>query len=147
MKLNRLKRKRRDTRLKHEESLSQIALIAWFKLRYPTLEGLLVGYPAGVYLGIKQRVRMKAMGLTPGFPDLMLLFPKIIRDELFPNECCYKYRATFIPGMFIEMKSAKGKVSKVQKEYHKKLADQGYTIVIPYSFEEAKDEIKKYLEE
>lgn len=131
--------------MKHEESLSQIALIAWFKLRYPTLEGLLVGYPAGVYLGIKQRVRMKAMGLTPGFPDLMLLVPRYF--EIYHPGSTPKVERHYKPGLFIEMKSEKGKVSKVQKEYHKKLADQGYTIVIPYSFEEAKDEIKKYLEE
>jgi len=138
--------------LKHEESLSQIALLKWFKLRYPALEGLLVGYPAGVYLGMTQRVRMKAMGLTPGFPDLMLLFPKkrerILASHLCGEDSPYKTRVTtYTPGLFIEMKSKKGKVSKVQKEYHKKLSDQGYTIVISYSFEEGKEEIKKYLEE
>ena len=131
--------------MKHEESLSQIALLKWFQLRYPTLEGLLVGYPAGVYLGITQRIRMKAMGLTPGFPDLMLLVPRYY--EIYHPGSPPKVERHFIPGMFIEMKSAKGKVSKIQKEYHEKLRSQNYTIVIPYSFEEGQKEIKKYLEE
>jgi hypothetical protein len=134
----------KGVRMKHEESLSQIALLEWFKLRYPTLGGLLVGYPAGVYLGITQRVRMKAMGLTPGFPDLMLLVPKVF--EIYHPGSPPKRERHFIPGMFIEMKSAKGKLSKVQKEYHEKLRVWNYTIVIAYSFEEAQEEIKKYLE-
>lgn len=131
--------------MKHEESLSQIALLQWFKLRYPTLGGLLVGYPAGVYLGVTQRVRMKAMGLTPGFPDLMLLVTRSF--EIYHPGSPPKRERYYKPGLFIEMKSEKGKVSKIQKEYHKKLADQGYTIVIPYSFEEAKESIKSYLED
>lgn len=138
--------------MKHEESLSQIALLQWFKLRYPTLGGLLVGYPAGVYLGMTQRVRMKAMGLTPGFPDLMLLVPKK-RERILPSHLCgedspYKTRVTtYTPGLMIEMKSAKGKVSQVQKEYHAKLAEQNYTIVICYSFESAQEKIRSYLED
>jgi hypothetical protein len=118
----------------YKESQEQIALLRWFKLQYPEIGDLLIGYPAGVNLAVMQRVRAKAMGLTAGVPDLQLLVPRFD-----------KITAKVIPGLFIEMKSPKGKVSKIQKEFHDKLHAQNYTIVISYSAEEAQNEIKKYL--
>ena len=118
----------------YRESLSQTSLLRWFKLQYPEIKSLLIGYPAGVNLGVMQRVRAKAMGLTAGVPDLQLLVPRFDKES---NK--------YIPGLFIEMKAPQGKVSKIQKDFHDKLRAQNYTIVISYSSEEAMKEIKEYL--
>lgn len=118
--------------MKYEESLSQIALIKWFRLQYPELQDLLVSYPAGLNLEIGQRIRAKNMGLKAGVPDLILFVPKLIKDK-------------FYPCLFIEMKRSDGRLSAVQKAYHHLLKSQGYTIVVCYSFDEARQKITSYL--
>lgn len=120
-------------KLRHEETENQIALVRWFRLQYPELGDLLVSYPAGMNLSLSQRIRARNMGLKAGVPDLILFVPKIIKNKFFP---C----------LFIEMKAEKGRLSEVQKDYHRKLKNHGYTIVISYSCEEAMEKIKSYLE-
>lgn len=120
--------------MKHEESALQAAILKWFNLQYPKLEGLLVGYPAGINLDLKTRVRMKCMGLTAGFPDLQLMVPgSFISEEDISH------------GLLIELKTAKGIVTACQKDYHAKLRRQHYTVVICRSFEEARDQIRYWL--
>lgn len=130
----------------YEESLSQIALLKWFKMQYPEIKNLLVGYPAGLNLSVTARIRMRAMGLTAGMPDLQLLVPRIyplkIEDEQGSLTVNQK---RFSPGLFIEMKRKNGKVSEVQKEFHRQLEEQFYTITVCYSFEEAQLAIRNYL--
>lgn len=115
-------------------------------MQYPDIASLLVGYPAGLNLSITARTRMRAMGLTAGMPDLQLLVPRVyplkIEDE---NGEIAINQKRFSPGLFIEMKRKNGKVSKVQKAFHEKLEEQFYTIVVCYSFEEAKIAIRNYL--
>jgi len=115
----------------YKESISQIHLLRWFRLQYPDLADLLVGYPAGNNMNLLTAVRMKAMGLRVGMPDLQLLVPR--------------FNPKFIPGLFIEMKSERGRLSKSQNDFHDKLRNQNYTIVTSYSFDEAKYEIQEYL--
>lgn len=132
--------------MKYKESLSQIALLKWFKLQYPKLQNLLVGYPAGTYLGLQSAVRMKAMGLRAGMPDLQLLVPRVYRVKHQPHpEAEPMIEIVFVPGLFIEMKSDTGRVSKVQKDFHQELKEQNYSVVVAYSCEDAQQEIKKYL--
>ncbi len=132
--------------MKYEESLSQIALLKWFKMQYPELARLLVGYPAGVNLGVTARMRMRAMGLMPGMPDLQLLVPRIYPLKLLAESGMHFINEKrFCPGLFIEMKSEDGVLSQIQRDYHEILRSQCYTIVTCYSFEEAQTEIKRYL--
>jgi len=134
--------------LKHEESLTQIAVLRWFKLQYPELDGLLVGYTAGINLGITARVRAKAMGLRAGMPDLQLYVPVtygigvLVEGEMVNVENAI---AGFSCGLMLELKTKNGKLSQIQKEYHEKLRSQCYTIVTCYGFEEAQTVIKEYL--
>jgi hypothetical protein len=121
--------------MKYSESLEQISLLKWFKMQYPEISDLLIGYPAGVNLGLMQRVRAKAMGLTAGVPDLQLLVPTFDKST-----------GKVIPGLFIEMKSEKGRLSPIQKSFHEKLRLYNYTIVISYSSAEAISAIRSYLE-
>lgn len=133
--------------MKHEESLMQMEVLRWFKLQYPHLARLLIGYPAGINLGVTARMRMKAMGLTAGVPDLQLLLPRIYPLKLLAESGMYFINEKrFCPGLFIELKTEDGKLSQIQKEYHEILRSQRYTIVTCYSFEEAVVEIKKYLD-
>lgn len=115
----------------YKESISQIHLLRWFRLQYPDIADLLIGYPAGNNLNLLTAVRMKAMGLRVGMPDLHLLVPR--------------FEPKFIPGLLIEMKSERGRLSKAQNEFHDKLISQHYTIVTCYSFDEAKHQIQTYL--
>lgn len=120
-------------KLRHEEADNQIALVRWFRIQYPELSELLVSYPAGMNLSLSQRIRARNMGLTAGVPDLILFVPMIIGRQ-------------FCPCLFIEMKSKNGKLSEVQKSYHRRLKKMGYTIVVSYSCEDAMKSIKSYLE-
>lgn len=114
--------------MKYQESADQIALVRWFKIQYPAFKDLLVSYPAGLNLGVTQRVRARAMGLKAGMPDLQLLIP-----------------TKHSPGLFIEMKTKKGTLSDVQKEFHEILLSQNYTITVCKGFEEGMAAIKNYL--
>ncbi len=121
---------RQDLRLKHDEANLQADIITWFNLQYPYLEGLLVGYVAGLNLDVKTRVRMKRMGLRAGFPDMMLLVPRL----------------GYSHALFIELKSEKGRVAKIQSDYHEKLRLLNYTVIICRSFIESANFITKYIE-
>lgn len=68
------------------------------------------------------------MGLKAGMPDLMLFVPR--KDS---------------HALFLELKTKKGKVSKVQEEFHDKLVEQGYTVIVCYGFEEAVSSIQEYM--
>ena len=134
--------------MQYKESLSQIALLKWFKLQYPQYEDLLVGYPSGTYLGLQAAVRMKAMGLRAGMPDLQLLVPKMVRRTMKPHPEAEPLESiNFIPGLFVEMKSETGKLSAIQRSFHEKLRVHNYTIVTCYSCEEAQEEIRSYLKD
>jgi hypothetical protein len=76
--------------------------------------------------------RLKQMGLTAGYPDLMLCIPKAIDGW-------------WMSGLFIEMKSPKGRPTAQQLEIHNKLKERGYVVKIAYGFDEAKECIEKYL--
>jgi hypothetical protein len=115
-------------KMNYEECRLQISVLKWFSLQYPNLEGLLVGYPAGVYLDLRTASRMKAMGLRPGYPDLHLLVASKGSHALF-----------------IELKSTKGRASKVQQDFHHKLRSQDYTVIICKSFEDVQEGIFDYL--
>ena len=72
---------------------------------------------------------MKAEGLTPGAPDLILMIPK------------GGYHA-----MFLEMKAKGGKVSDSQKEFMAAASSMDYKTVVCYGFDEAKEAITNYLQ-
>lgn len=80
------------------------------------------------YLNIKQQGRAKCEGMISGIPDLFLTA-----------------QANGYSGMYIEMKSQKGKLSLNQKEIIEKLKKCGYYVTICYSANEAIIELIKYL--
>ena len=70
---------------------------------------------------------LKRMGVMPGVADLF--FPRGTGN---------------IPGMWIEMKSAKGKVSPLQAKFLCQMVNEGYVCYICYSAEEAIMRIKAF---
>lgn len=77
------------------------------------------------------------MGLRAGFPDLMLLVPRKTKWSIINEKWSH--------GLFIELKTQKGKVSPVQKLYHDKLISQDYAVTVCRSFEETQNQIKSWL--
>ena len=84
---------------------------------------------------------MKGEGVKAGIPDLFLASagrPEV--SGIKPMSWPVKY------GLFIEMKSAKGKVTPIQAEIHGLLRQQGYQVSVCYSWVEAAAEIERYLQ-
>lgn len=117
--------------LEASEDESQMMIIDWAKLQRwkgrPIAE-YLHHSPNGGKRGIREASRFKMMGTRAGFPDLMLLIPV----EPFH-------------ALFIELKTSTGKVSVVQKDYHRLLNEQGYRVEECYSTDSAINVIRNYL--
>lgn len=84
--------------------------------------------PNGGKRDIATAQKFKTMGTKAGFPDLFLFIPN------------GEYH-----GLFIELKTSKGKVSKKQQTMMDKLNAMGYLAVVCYGYHEAVNQIKSYL--
>jgi hypothetical protein len=121
-----IKLKRRNAQ---PEAIEQAKVIAWAKRHehiYPYL-WLLHCSLNGVKLSAIQASIAKAQGMLSGVPDLFLPVPK-----------------NGYHGLYIEMKSAKGRVSVEQSRYLKCAAENGYSVVVCYSANEAIKRIEDY---
>lgn len=127
----RVKRKR----TKGVEQQHQEAFVDWFKKTYPELAELLNLASFGENIGGRRMNELKAMGLTPGYPDLFLAYPK----RLSPH------KPITAPGLYIEMKKPDGRLRAEQKRIHKRLIEQGYQVDTCYNWDEAKAVIEVYL--
>ena len=115
---------------KSEEQI-QCECVDWFRKNYPTKSMLLFSSLNGLKLagGAKQGARLKRAGMTPGVADLFLSIPS--------GDLC---------GLYIEMKTPKGRQQPNQKEFEQAVIDHGYGYVMPRSLEEFKRLVKTYLE-
>lgn len=125
----------------HDE---QVALIRWADLtpwRGGHVGDYLAAIPNGAALTQRrsssggrfslQAAKLKAEGLRPGVPDLMLMIP-----------------AKGYHGLFIELKRCRKGLSRVRPEqliWQERLQEQGYRSEICYGAQEAIDLIKDYL--
>lgn len=112
------------------ESQIQILIFDWVELhkhKYPELE-LLYHIPNGGYRNIATAKRLKAEGVKPGVPDLCLPVAKGIYN-----------------GLYIELKTNKGRLSENQKKWLESLQNQGYYAVVAYSFDQAIGLLKSYI--
>ena len=132
MKNIRGKNKRRS--LEHDE---QVALFQWAKLQEKKYPGLayMFAIPNGGARNIVTATRLKAEGVRAGVPDIFLPFVKRQIDG--PGNQC--------GGLFIEMKSGKNKVTPDQARYHNWLSCAGYSVIVCYSWGDAKNGILDYL--
>jgi hypothetical protein len=110
----------------------QIACINWFKYQYPKI--LITSFPAGyVFAGTQQQrqrtgKRMSQMGYCNGIPDLFIIHPN-----------------NRFHGLFVELKTEKGIVSKEQKEMLEKLSKLNFAINICRSIESFMACVKLYM--
>lgn len=127
------------------EGQEQRLVIKWWREFCVTKgldERLLFSIPNGAVLagnGQKRGIqmnKMKADGLRPGAPDLMLAFPKY--NPLFSP-------ITQFHGLFIEMKKDGGKLSKEQIQFADILRRNGYNAICCIGAKEAIRAITVYL--
>ena len=124
-----IKLKRRNAQ---PEAMEHAKVIAWARANernYPYLQ-LLHCSLNGVKMTKAQAGRAIAQGMLSGVPDLFLP----VKNNNFV-------------GLYIEMKSTKGRVSVEQSRYLKCAAENGYSVVVCYSAVEAINTIKSYLEQ
>lgn len=122
--------------MKHIESAHQAQVVEWsrwaFKanpVRYPHLEMLHCSLN-GVKLSGTQAKIAKGQGMLSGVPDLFLPVPK-----------------NGYHGLFIEMKSEKGRVTENQHWFLTNAESLGYKIAVCYSAKEAISAIQAYYDQ
>lgn len=115
------------------ESEEQEILFQWAQMRrgmYPELD-MMFHIPNGGSRGKAEAGRFKAEGVKAGVPDICL---PVARGEYH--------------GLYIELKRLKGgKVSDEQKDWIRRLDEQGYAAVVCYGWMAAAELIGKYLRE
>jgi len=121
--------KPRTKRNAQPEAIEQAKVIAWARANernYPFL-WMLHSSLNGLKRTKNAQGKAKAQGMLSGVPDLFM--PVSIGD---------------CKGLYIEMKSAKGRISPEQSKFLKAASDFGYSCFICYSAVEAIDKIKSY---
>jgi len=107
------------------EEAEQTALFEWAEYKHLDM---IFHIPNGSNKSISQAVKFKRMGLKSGVPDIFLAIPM-----------------NGFHGLFIEMKAKKGVISATQKEWLKRLNEQGYRAVVAKGFDEAVKVIEEYM--
>ena len=116
--------------MRHLESREQVTVIEWadrMSRRHPALR-LLYHTPNG---GSRNRIEasnLKRQGVKPGVPDLTL--PVAVEPY---------------HGLYIEMKSEKGRLSTYQKEWIAALRENGFRAEVCYSANDAINVLRDYL--
>ena len=120
--------------MKHIESAHQAQVIEWSRWAYKTgkypMLNMLHCSLNGVKLSGTQAKIAKGQGMLSGVPDLFLPVPK-----------------NGYHGLFIEMKSEKGRVTENQNWFLTNAESLGYKIAVCYSAKEAIAAIQAYYAE
>lgn len=112
--------------MRHKESSLQIACVRWFRLQYPN--HLIFAIPNGGNRNAITGAILKAEGALAGVPDLFV--------------ACANFHHF---GLFIEMKSDKGKLSEAQIYIRSKLELKGYRVEVCNSVESFQTVVHNYL--
>ena len=124
-----IKPSRTKKRNAQPEAAEQENVIKWARDNEKTYPFLWMLHSSlnGVKLSKMQAGKAKASGMLSGVPDLFLPVP----------------RGSFC-GLYIEMKSATGRIMPSQSRYLSAVSDFGYSAVVCYSANEAIEKIKEY---
>lgn len=112
--------------MKDSEHIEQSMLVRWFRLQYKNV--IMYSVPNGGLRNIRTAVKLKEEGVVAGTPDLFVM-----------------RASNGFHGLYIEMKSKKGKLSDSQKIFIEKALAEGYQAKVCYGFDEAKAVIIEYL--
>lgn len=119
---------------RHDESTLQTACVRWFRYSYPKFRLLLFSIPNGAKLHgdavarAKQWQRLVGEGAVAGAADLFLAIP-----------------SGDYSGLFIEMKTKKGKQSATQKAFEADVVENGFGYAVPRTFEQFERIVTNYL--
>ncbi len=136
--------RRRAAKVMPSEYQEQQAVCEWWAIyaaAHKLDERLLMAIPNGAHLAGDGRMRaiqmtkLKATGLRPSAPDLLLAKPAMIPTSVF-----LAYH-----GLFIEMKRLDGKLSADQHSFGMLLQSQGYAWTVAKGAKEAIRAISAYL--
>lgn len=132
----------KDFRPHQSEDSIQMSCVSWFRIAHPELARLLhhsanegkrttriVHTHAGTRVVCSGGARLKAMGMQTGFPDLFLAVPR-----------------RGMHGLFIEMKSATGRLEPSQREMLALLSEQGYATAVCRSLDDFQRVTDSYLQ-
>tara|TARA_R100000655_G_scaffold31519_1_gene63052 strand:+ start:389 stop:739 length:351 start_codon:yes stop_codon:yes gene_type:complete len=112
-----------------EEQRLQTSIVKYIKLAFPNT--LFTATMGGVKLNSwSQRNALKSTGYLKGVADLLI----------FESKGMYK-------GLFIELKTLKGKMTKEQKQFQTNAIARGYLCVCCKGFDDTKKIIDDYLNE
>lgn len=109
----------------------QVACVRWFRFSYPKYRELLWAIPNGAVLkkGGHEWGKLKAEGAMAGVADLFLMLPS------------GEYH-----GLFIEMKTDKGKQQPSQKDFEQNAIAYDYAYAMPRSTIEFERVVRNYIE-
>lgn len=113
------------------EDQEQMIVMSWAhrtKFKDGRLSDYLFHIPNGGSRNIIEATKLKKMGVKAGVPDLQLIVPN--------GE---------VHGLWIELKTQKGKLQPSQQIMIQRLEAQGYMCKVCFGADEAISEIKKYL--
>lgn len=117
--------------LRETEESVQIAVVDWVRRQYPLAAETLHHSPNEGQHKVQYRVKQRQMGVSSGFPDILLLTPK----------------ADFC-GLAMELKSEDGrKPTQAQMEWMYTLANCGFFATWCKGFDAAVETIRGYLEQ
>ena len=112
-------------KMKHEESNLQQACVKWFRYQYPNI--IIFAIPNGGNRNVIEAARLKREGVLAGVADLMILKP---------NNKYY--------GLFVEMKTDKGKQSDNQIDFEMYCVHHHYKYSIARSLDEFISIVENY---
>ena len=104
--------------MKHAEHDLQKACVQWFRMQHKA--AYIFSVPNGGKRDLKEAVRLKSEGVVSGVADLFVMSP-------FSSDA---------KGMFIEMKTEKGKQSPTQKAFELDCRERGYNYAVCHSLNE-----------
>lgn len=113
-------------RMEPSEHQIQSAFIRWMRVQHPSI--ICIAIPNAARRSYALAGRMKAEGMLAGTPDVFIARPNRIHG-----------------GLWLEFKSAKGRLSDDQMRMLADLNMAGYRVGVPRSFEEARELTIDYL--
>lgn len=111
-----------------EEDREQINVVTWFKYSYRKFKDDIHHIANQRQCSIQRGRQLKKMGVTKGISDLLIAVPR-------NNKC----------GLWLELKTAKGRLSKEQQLFLERKNKMGYVAVAAWGQDAAMRIIKAYL--
>lgn len=127
-KSNIVKKKQVIIKRSYPERALQLALMLWFRKRYPEFRRYLVHFAAERKISPMAGAMLKALGMRSGVSDLILFVPR-----------------NGLGALMIELKKPGGKLTDLQTEWMMDMLEIGYAATWTDNLEKAKQIIEDYL--